>query len=184
MLIVIEIVSVLFTLLYIYYASQQKSGAWIFGILASLLSVYLFYMNQYIGSAVLNSVYAAQGVFGFFQWQFYLKNAAPAYKLSYKHHIALLLLILMLFLAINVIFASYHFNLYVRLDILLAIGSILATFLEIKKDISCWYYWMVLNLGFTVLYGIQHLYLYALLMLALGVFSYFALQQWKKKLID
>lgn len=180
MLIAIEIFSVFFNLLYLYYAIRQKSIAWIFGFIASLLSVYLFYQNHYIGSAVLNLIYAALGVLGFLQWHFYLKTSNPGFKLSFKQHIHLITVISALFYFIVVITAEHMFSTLVRIDILLSLGSIAATFLEIRKDTSCWYYWIVLNLGFAILYGLQHMYFYAFLMLLFAVFSRIALMEWKR----
>lgn len=184
MLIVIEITSVVLSLLYIFYAIRQQSGAWIFGIVASLLSMFLFYKNQYWGSVCLNGIYVLQGLFGFFQWQYYLKNDRPAYKVSLKQHILIIAGIAGIFTLIMNVFSASQLHLFVKLDILLSIASIVATFLEIRKDISCWYYWIVLNTCFTLLYSLQHLYLYAGLMLLLGVFSVFAFREWKRKAKD
>jgi nicotinamide mononucleotide transporter len=174
----VEIISVFFNLLYIYFAIRQLSIAWIFGVIAALLSIYLFYMTDYFGSALLNLVYAIQGLFGFFQWQYYLKNKMPEFKLSLKSHIVLISAILCIFLVISLFFSKN--SQLTQIDILLSLGSILATFLEIRKDISCWYYWIVLNICFTILYSLQQLYLYGALMLVLGIFSFFALKEWQK----
>lgn len=184
MLIVIEITSVILNLLYLLFAIRQHSGAWIFGIVASFLSMFLFYKNQYWGSVCLNGIYVLQGLFGFFQWQFYLKKTLPSFRISLQQHLLILAGIAALFTLILYISGFSTFHLYIKLDILLSIASIVATFLEIKKDISCWYYWIVLNLCFTLLYSLQHLYLYAGLMLILGVFSVFALREWKKNSTD
>ncbi len=180
MLIAVEFLSVFFNLLYIYFAIRQKSVSWIFGIIAALLSAWLFFQNRYIGSALLNLVYAMLGLFGFFQWQFILKDKLAGYHLSFKKHILLLNVLAVIFLFTILFFREYHFNVWVKLDILLAFGSILATYLEIKKDTSCWYYWIILNTGFMIVYSLQHLYAYALLMAFLGIFYYFALREWQK----
>lgn len=72
-------------------------------------------------------------------------------------------------------------------DISLAIGSIWATQLETKKDIVCWWYWIVCNLGYAALYVYNSLngeamWIYAALMLFLAVFSYMAKGRWMQEI--
>ncbi len=180
MLIAIEILSVCFNLLYLFYAIKQKSIAWIFGTIASILSFYLFYKINFNGSAALNIIYAFQGIFGFMQWQFFNKNRQASFYITLQQHLLLIGSVIIGFLILNSLFGGYFPERLQKIDLLLALGCILTTFLEIRKETSCWYYWIVLNCAFTVLYSLQHIYLYAALMLALAVFSVYALKEWKK----
>lgn len=181
MLTAIEIISVFFTLLYILFAIKQRPIAWIFGIFGALLSVYFFYKNSYYGSATLNIIYTLQGLLGYFQWRFYLKRKIPGFSLSFIKHIGLIIIVIAVFISVITFFREQYLHTMLRIDILLAIGSILATFLEIRKETSCWYYWIILNIGYAILYAHQHMYLYATLMLILGIFSIIALKEWKKE---
>lgn len=73
-------------------------------------------------------------------------------------------------------------------DIVLAGGSILATYLEIRKDTSCWWYWIVCNIGYAILYLTQDadsvMYLYSGLMIVLAIFSYMAKKSWEKSTVQ
>ncbi|MES2617507.1 MAG: nicotinamide mononucleotide transporter family protein [Bacteroidota bacterium] len=176
----LEILSVAFSFLYLFFAIKQNALAWIFGIIASLLAIRLFYDNNNWGSIILNGVYVLQGIFGFLQWRFFEKNRSSNYYTPINYHLIFIFFTLLSGTCIIVLFPSYLPTISNKIDVYLAIGSVLATFLEIRKDISCWYYWITLNLGFTFLYLYQGLNLYAILMLVLGIFSVWALKEWTR----
>jgi nicotinamide mononucleotide transporter len=175
--------------MYLYFASKTQSIAWLFGICASVLSTVYFYQLGYFGSAVLNVIYAIQGVLGFVQWQWYLSDRQVDYFWNRQQHIGAVLIVVFISVLGILLCRFYHFNGFNSLDIVLAAFSILATYLESKKDISCWNYWIVCNLAYALLYlysSIQKpedsMYLYSSLMLGLAVFSYYAKRAWLKSL--
>jgi nicotinamide riboside transporter PnuC len=167
--------------MYLYFAIKQQPKAWLFGVAASISSFFLFYSLNLNGSAWLNIVYALQGVFGFLQWQFIKKYDAPAFKLKIKDHLFLIGFIVVVFLISLLVLQPYKLNNVAKLDVLLALLCVLTTFLEIKKETACWYYWIGLNSLYTVLYSYQGLYGYALMMFGFGVFSIWALKEWTSK---
>lgn len=167
--------------MYLYFAIKQQPKAWLFGVTASISSFFLFYLSNLNGSAWLNIVYALQGLFGFLQWQFIKKYEVPAFKLKLKDHLFLIVFILTVFLIFLLALQSFKLNNIAKIDILLALLCVLTTFLEIKKEIACWYYWVVLNSLYTVLYSYQGLFGYALMMFVFGVFSIWALKEWTSK---
>ena len=179
MLHLLEIVSVLLLFIYMYFAYKQNSKAWLFGIAGSFLSTILFFNKGFYGSMFLNVIYVVQGFLGYFEWKWKSPNLLPSFKLKLKQH--LLLVFASTTLAIGLIqwFKSLDFNEFSYIDIFLALLSILATYLEIKKEISCWWYWIFCNLSYSVLYlnidkPENPLYFYSILMLSLAIFSWFA----------
>ncbi len=186
MLILVEILSVIGTVVYIYLAVKKKAIAWFFGIVASALSAWLFYHNNLYGSSLLNIIYALLGIAGFINWNSYIADKEPSYGIKWYFHLLWIAIGtgLSFFVCELLNFTTGETILYA--DVLLAIFSILATVLEIRKDISTWWYWIICNLAFSGLYlwkslhtG-ETLYLYSLLMLGLAVFSCFGLQAWSK----
>jgi nicotinamide mononucleotide transporter len=187
MLHLLEISSVLLLFAYMYFAYKQSSTAWLFGIAGSILSVILFFNKGFYGSMLLNLIYVLQGFFGYFEWQWKSPQLISFYRLTFKHHIVIIFVSGLLTIVFNRIFLLFNYNEFSRIDIFLAILSIVATFLEIKKEISCWWYWMFCNLVYSVLYLNLYkleppLYFYSSLMLALAIFSWFAKKEWKKDL--
>ena len=181
---ILELGSVVSVLIYLFFASKGKSVAWIFGIIASTLSAVFFFKQNYLGSGFLNIIYGIQGVIGFLNWRFFNKEFSPGFKWNlFKHLLAWVFCISVFYFVIQLA-ASFNFNEFSNADILLACFSILATTLEIKKDTSCWYYWIISNLCYAYLYfknpNGENMFYYASLMLFLAGFSYFALRAWKK----
>jgi len=181
-LIAVEIVSVLLTFVYLYYAEKLNPYAWLFGIMASCCSVYFFYQIGLWASLWLNIIYLVQGINGFVKWKFFLKQTNPLNKVTKKGHLFIVLGIVVLSILLYQVllpFPSIKMNYF---DLLLALGSITATFLEIQKEGSCWKYWIVFNLAYAILYISQSLYIYALLMLLLSMYSFRINQIWMRKL--
>lgn len=187
----LEILSVAFVLVYLYYASMQKTLAWIFGVLASVLSAIYFWQLQLYGSSVLQWFYILQGLNGFFTWLYFESNRKASRRYSFTYHIIALLVILSVSVGIYFFIKSSSFGAYKGynyFDILFALGSIWATQLETKKDIVCWDYWIACNLGYTALYIYQSfqgesMYFYSALMLLLAVFSYWARRKWSDEML-
>lgn len=175
-------------LLYMYFAAKQKPVAWLFGIVASVLSIFLFYFQNYWGSLFLNAVYCIQGVFGYLNWKFVLEGKKVRQTLSLSLQLwAVLILIFFAYQLYQIISrnAGIELNVY---DCILAVLSVYATWLEVKKEMACWNIWILANLGYAVLYFVSassgNMYLYAALMLLLAVFSMMAKREWQASLSE
>lgn len=184
MFLLVELISVVFTLLYLYYASRLKPIAWILGILASLFAMFLFYQQQLFGSFYLNLIYVIQGGIGFMNWKFIQTNHLPVQKLKFLNHIINIALVTIITFILMRIFEYFSFSEFKTIDVFLALLCVLATWLEIKKEITCWYYWIVANLLYGIYYLYEQLFVYALLTFFLSAFSFMALQVWRRRMID
>lgn len=186
MLIILEIASVVFVLIYLYYASKLNSNAWLFGIIASIFSGVYFWKLELTGSMVLQIFYALQGVNGYLNWTFFESDRKASYRYTKTYHLVASAILLVLSASIYLWFKEITWGEYEGpnfFDILLALGSIWATQLETKKDIVCWWYWILCNLGYGILYLYlsihgEGMYYYSALMFFLAIFSYMAKQKW------
>lgn len=169
-------------LIYLYFAVKRNPVAWIFGLSASVLSTLLFYQQNLFGSMMLNIIYGLQAVIGYWHWKWLQPDRRPAFRTNLMRHLALVLLCFMAAYGLNKYLNNAGFREFIYWDILLALGSITATFLEIRKDTACWIYWIICNAAYSVLYFTisGSMMLYAFLMLFLAVFSGFALRTWMR----
>lgn len=184
MFLLVELISVVFTLLYLYYASRLKPIAWILGILASLFAMFLFYQQQLFGSFYLNLIYVIQGGIGFMNWKFIQTNHHPVQKLKVFNHFLNITIVAIITFVLMRLFAYFNFVEFKTIDVFLALLCVLATWLEIKKEITCWYYWIVANFLYGVYYLYEQLFIYALLTFFLSTFSFIALQVWKRRMLN
>lgn len=182
MMLTIEIVSVLLTFVYLYLISNLNRMAWLFGIAASILMAYIFYIKNFYGSFFLNIVYVLQGIMGFIVWGKEKSTHLPQNKISLTTHVYIIFSVVLVFRGINQIFTHYNYSEFNNYDIFLALVCIVATFLEIKKEISSWVYWIIANLAYSLIYFTNNLYYYAFLSLFLGFYSIIIFIYWKKRM--
>ncbi len=182
---VIEIISVLFGLTFLVLLISQNILCWWFGIVGSLLSIFLFYHTKLYSEAILYTYYVLMGFYGYYSWS----NNKPKNNLTLAVSEKGLSFHLMAIVssALTAIYLGWYFENYSDanspyLDALTTIFSFLATYLEAKKILSAWIYWIIIN-GFTiVLYLTKGLDIYATLFVVYFIMSFIGYFKWKKSL--
>lgn len=181
---VIEILAAVFGLLYLWLLIKEKIVCWLFGILSSSLSIFLFVNTKLYSEAVLYSYYVIIGFYAYYLWSRKSNSdSSPQLKISdvnSKNHIYFILSACVLALSL-----AWFFNVYTDaerpyIDAFTTVFSFLATYLEAKKILSSWKYWIVIN-GVTIgLYLDKGLDIYAGLIVVYFVMSFVGYSKWKK----
>lgn len=196
----LEIGAVVFNILFLIYLVREKRVCWIYGIIASLLSVVLFTSmeNPLYSESLLYIFYALFGVYGWLNWSkkkigdrgkdigfgdegFADHGEIPIKEWGVRDHV-------MAFLVgvTGMGFLGYFFSTRTDADVPYADAfstsfSFVATFMEAHKVLSGWLYWIVLN-GFTIwLYAYKEAYVYSGLMVVFTVISVLGYVGWRKK---
>ena len=178
---ILEIAAVIFGIIYVVLAAKNHISCWIYGIIGSLLSIYLFVVYaQLYAEAILYVFYVFAGIYGWITWKKAAhQNEVTTHKIS-KH----LLIIgigtacsLLLYYSINNFFPTAQRPLT---DSFTTVFSFIATYLTAKKWIENWLYWIVIDAVTVYLYFSRDLSIYALLMLAYSVIAIFGYLEWKK----
>lgn len=180
---IIEIVSVVLGLAYLYFLIKEQVICWIFGILSSLLSILLFYRSGLYSESILYIYYVIIGVYGFYYWNKKTsKNSAfEITELPLKKYVLLIFLGETLALSMAFVFDNYTDANAPYLDAHTTIFSFIASFLEVKKYLASWKFWIVIN-GLTVfLYLDRGLNYYTGLTVVYLIFSFVGYIKWKKK---
>ena len=177
----LEILAVIFGVAYIVLVAKNKISCWLFGIIASLLSIWLFIEHaQLYAEAFLYCFYVMAGFYGWYSWQNQVKEST-IYQHPLKNH-ALLIIIGGI---VSVGFYYLVTNIFTDaarplIDSFTTIFSFIATYLTIKKWLNNWIYWIVIDVVTTYLYVSRELYLYAGLMAVYSVIALYGYLQWKK----
>ena len=184
----IEISAVIFGLAYLFFLIKQHIICWIFGIIGSLLSIFLFFNSQLYSEAILYSYYVFMGFYGFYLWNQKEENEEHSLvlkikELAFKFHLYFLIICLMLSFLLAYILEAYTNADKAYLDAFTTIFSFLATYLEAKKILSAWIYWIVINGLTIVLYYSKDLDVYAGLSVLYFVMSFVGYNRWKKAMI-
>lgn len=179
---IIEVLAVVFGLIYIWLLIKERIECWIFGILGSLLSIFLFVHTKLYSEAILYSYYVVVGFYGYYLWSRKSKDDSllRISDVNPTNHVYYILSSCVLAFSLAWFFNTYTDAERPYIDSFTTVFSFLATFLEAKKVLSSWKYWIVIN-GFTIgLYFDKGLDIYAGLILVYFIMSFVGYFKWKK----
>jgi nicotinamide mononucleotide transporter len=176
----------IFALAYVVLAAIENVWCWLFGILASALSVYLCYVGNLFLESGLQIFYVFIGIYGWYEW-LYGNKASESTVLSivswnfYKNGY-LVLLGCILWIPFGYSAHRYSTQVLPYLDAFITAFSLVATWMTAKKILQNWIFWTIIDASAIVLYASREFYLIALLYFIytlLAVIGYF---QWKKRI--
>ena len=176
----------IFALAYVVLAAIENVWCWLFGILASALSVYLCYVGNLFLESGLQIFYVFIGIYGWYEW-LYGNKASENTVLSivswnfYKNGY-LVLLGCILWIPFGYSAHRYSTQVLPYLDAFITAFSLVATWMTAKKILQNWIFWTIIDASAIVLYASREFYLIALLYFIytlLAVIGYF---QWKKRI--
>jgi len=178
---VLEIIAVVFGLAYVILAARKNIWCWLMGIISSIASIYLFveYSKLY-SEAILYIYYVVTGIIGWVNW----KNAESDLKTIRKPVRSHLV-----FIGIGILFSGLFYllasNIFTDaarplIDSFTTVFSFMATWITIKRWLSNWIYWIVIDAVTTFLYIDRGLDLYACLMVLYTVLAAYAYLEWVK----
>lgn len=179
----LEAVAVVLALAYLLLAARQNLWCWFCALLSSLLYMWLMWQAQLYMETLLNGFYAVMALVGLQQW---LRGGAEHKGVSiisftWRQHLACLALTLLLAGANGWLMQRYTAAAWPFVDSFITWGSVLTTFLVIRKVLENWLYWVLLD-GIAVLVYIERgLYLTALLFVAYVVIVIFGYFKWRRE---
>lgn len=173
-----EIAAVICNLIFVLLIIKQKKSGWYFGILGSALSIFVFVETKYYLEAMLYGFYVVAGFYGIYQWNLPQKNTIT--DINWQKHGVFIIGCTVLSLLLGEIFYRYTDASLPYIDAATTVFSLLATFLEAKKILSAWLYWIVLNAFSIWFYSQKDIYIYAALMIIYTLLSVVGYSSWRK----
>ena len=176
---VIELIATLFGLLYVVLLIRERVLAWPFGIAGSLLSIYLFIDARIYSEALLYSYYVLMGAWGWARWHKKVAaNNNPVVRYSAVQHLAVISIACGFALALGSFFDYNTDAQRPYFDALTTAFSFAATYMEVKKVLETWLYWIVINIASIWLYQDRDLDIYATLIGVYGLLSVWGFIRW------
>ena len=177
----IEIFATLAGLLYVTLLIRENIICWPFGIFGSLLSIYLFVDGKLYSEAFLYSYYVLMGVWGWLRWnQREQLHDNPVVRYGVSAHVPIVLIAGSGALALGYLFSTYTDAQRPYVDAFTTAFSFAATYMQVKKVLENWIYWIVLNVVSIWLYIDRSLDIYAALIFVYAVMSVWGLVQWRR----
>jgi len=169
-------------IIYVLLAAIENKWCWPFGIISSLLSVYLCYIGQLFLESGLSIFYVLIGVYGWYQW---LYGSTGKYKLkinsfSLNKNLILLLIGVIVWLPLAFLAKKYSTQALPFLDAFITSFSLIATWMTAKKIIENWLYWIIIDGLAIILNSNRGFYLIALLYGMYSIIAFVGYIKWKK----
>ena len=179
---VLEWISVLFNLLFVVLIIKELKAGWLFGILGSIISIYLFYTVQLYSEAILYLYYVAMGFYGLSRWTLVNDEVLPITVWSLKKHFFAIIVGIVGTLMLGLFFSQFTKAAMPFADAFSTSFSFIATYMEAKKIFSTWVFWIVLNTFSVWLYFSRGFDIYSALMVIYAILSVVGLLAWRKSL--
>ena len=178
---IIEVLATGAGLLFIVLLIRERISCWPFGIAGSLLSIYLFIDTRLYSEAILYTFYVGMGIWGWARWTA-RGNAGshPVNRLSAAGNAALIAVSLAFGLTLGQLLATFTDAERPLIDAMTTSFSFAATYLEVRKTLDAWIYWMVINAVTIWLYQDRALDIYAALMALYTVLSVVGFIRWRR----
>jgi len=179
---VLEIIAVIFSLAYLILLIKEKIACWFFGIAASMTSIYIFYAIGLYSEALLYVYYIIIGVYGYRLWKKKgnQEEAISVKTIKLKTHVLLILVGILLSGLLGYLSDQHTDAVNPYLDSTTTIFSFIASYLEAKKILSSWIFWLFINAATIILYLQQDLSYYLFITFIYFLFSIIGYIKWEK----
>lgn len=181
----LELIAVILGLIYLILLIKEKLACWVFGILSSALSIYVFYSIQLYSEAILYLYYVIIGVYGYWLWstQGIDKKTFLITDFKFQAHLVTVLIGIVLSLMLGYFFDSLTDASSPYLDSFTTIFSFIASYLQAKKILSSFVYWIIINAATLYLYIHKELEFYFFLTVVYFIFSFAGFITWRRKMV-
>jgi|SaaInl0LU_22_DNA_1037365.scaffolds.fasta_scaffold00249_9 nicotinamide mononucleotide transporter len=179
---VLELGSVVLSVLFLVFLIKENKNCWFYGIGASLLSIFLFYRIHLYSESILYIYYVFIGFYGYFLWN---KNEKENEVLrislpGLSSHVLLFFIGVFSGGCLGYVFENFTDAENAYLDAFTTVFSFIASYLEARKVLTTWILWIFLN-GVTIyLYSQKELDWYAGLTVLYTFFSFVGYFKWRK----
>jgi nicotinamide mononucleotide transporter len=171
---------------YVILAAREHIWCWFFGVVGSVLSIYLFYISKLYAESFLYVYYVLAGIYGWYSWR-YDRGARQPLRIAvwplWRHLIAIALGVA-LSLMLGFALARYTDAKMPLIDAHTTIFSFMATYMVARKILENWLYWIAIDAVSVGLYWSRELYLYALLMTAYTVIAVWGWREWRRRYVS
>jgi nicotinamide mononucleotide transporter len=141
---------------YALLAVRRSRWCWLMGAVSSAVLVYIAYRAKLPMQAALQLFYVAMSAYGFWRWSRQGESDAIAisrWPLS-AHLLSIVAMLVLAWFAGPALAASTAAA-WPRLDTLVMLGSLLATWMTAQAKLENWYYWIIIDVASVYLYFVQ-----------------------------
>ncbi len=177
----LELIALISGVLGVWLTIKQNIWCWPTALISVVLSCIAFFEQRLYGDSALQVFYFVAGIYGWYFWNQKSQTHFEVSKMDLNKS--------PLYLAITIIQAIVYYFLLrffksdqVLFDAVLTACSLTATYMMTKKWLENWLIWVFIDSAYVFLYGIKHMYLFAILYAAFAAFAFYGWRKWKNNL--
>lgn len=171
----LELISVITSFIAVTLGALGKRIAWPWWIVSSALYGVFFYQVDLIASALLQLVFIAAAIWGWFGWK--VEGAEPRY-MSVKERVIWVILLITVWLTTAPLLADIGAAAS-RPDSFLLVSSTIAQIVMVLQRNETWILWIIIDAFGTYHYANQSYWFTAILYAAFTIIAVFGLRTWR-----
>lgn len=146
---ILSILTSIFNIISVYYASKNNRLTWLFGIFAAILTIIIMYNSEFIWQVYFQIITIIFSYYAFVTWK------SSEEDNDNDVHISNPLTTFIVMFGVIPIISSYVFTNVNNVDIdgMLSLQCLFATYLLYKKNCLAWAYWITIDITF-ITYGL------------------------------
>ena len=184
--VVLEAIAFLFGIISVWFAKKENILVYPTGIICTVITVYLLYINEYFGDMMMNFYYSVMSIYGWWNWSRKKgsEHAVPISRTNAKEKIIGFGLFITTMIVTYVVYKANDYNLQIvnYIDIFTSGVFFTAMWFMANKKVENWTLWIFADIITIPLYayrGLGMLSLQYLIFTILAIQGYLA---WKKNL--
>jgi nicotinamide mononucleotide transporter len=157
----VEILGVVFSILYLYFSIRQNILLWPMGIISALLYMVVFFQSKFYADMGLNAYYFFISIYGWIVWRKGRTsegNKMPISRISLKQGLVLLPVTAVAFFATGMLLDRYTDSPIPFWDAFTTAVSFTATWMLARKILEHWILWIIVDSVSMGLYIYRGLY--------------------------
>ena len=178
----LELTAVVFAIVYLVLAVRENILCWFAAGISTIIFLTIFWDVKLYMESGLQIYYLGMAVFGWYQWRLAndgSKNLQVSMWSMPQHLLALALIALLTFISGYLLNSGTDARLP-YLDSLTTWGSVVTTFMVVRKVLENWIYWLVIDSISIYLYMDRELYFTSMLFAVYIVIVFFGWFSWSK----
>ncbi len=184
--IVLEGIAFVFGIASVWYAKSENILVYPTGIICTVITVYLLYINQYLGDMMMNFYYSIMSIYGWWNWSRKKndKYAVPISRTNTKEKIIGFVLFLLTMIVTFTVYRAFDYTLEIPnyIDIVTSGIFFTAMWYMATKKLENWTLWIIGDIITIPLYAYRGLGMLSLQYLIFTILAIYGYKQWKKSL--
>ena len=181
-----EAIAFVFGIASVWYAKKENILVYPTGIICTVITVYLLYINEYFGDMMMNFYYSVMSIYGWWNWSRKKddKYVVPISRTTLKEKLTGIILFVLTMVVTYSVYRFYSCDMQIPnyIDVVTSGIFFTAMWYMANKKLENWILWIIANIITIPLYAYRGL---GMLSLQYLIFTILAIQgyiEWKKSL--